>query len=138
MTKSGVKFDQGKRRASLVPWEVYLAAGSPPGLVNALRAWQTDGDRELEMTLYAEWLRADPNTLNEATKVLEFGARKYCENGWRSVPNAVSRYRDALWRHEQKRLLLLEREDDESGLPHSAHSACNALFLFALLGESDE
>ena len=67
-----------------------------------------------------------PRALNRITQVSEFGAKKYCEGGWRSVPSAHKRYSDALMRH-----LLAEAtgevNDAESGLPHSAHVAWCAL-----------
>lgn len=60
--------------------------------------------------------------------VLAFGAAKYCANGWQSVPDAKSRYADALLRHLAA-WLDGERVDPENGLPHLAHVACNACFL---------
>src|SRR5690606_29770818 len=32
-------------------------------------------------------------------EVMEYGAKKYCVGGWREVPNAEARYKDALLRH---------------------------------------
>ena len=64
-------------------------------------------------------------------KVLTFGAGKYAAHSWRTVPDALERYKHALMRHwiamEQGEWL-----DPESGLPHWAHIACNALFCCAL------
>jgi len=64
--------------------------------------------------------------LLEVGKVGTFGANKYTDNGWMTVPNAEQRYTDALLRH-----LLAERSgaytDSESGLPHAAHVAWCAL-----------
>jgi hypothetical protein len=61
-------------------------------------------------------------------QVLAYGAAKYVANGWQHVPDAEARYRAALLRHQ---LAIMEGEthDAESGLRHSAHVACNALFL---------
>ena len=60
-----------------------------------------------------------------------FGANKYCDNGWQSVENGVSRYTDALLRHL---FAYLEGEtiDPESGYRHLAHMAWNALALLTL------
>ena len=61
-------------------------------------------------------------------QVLTFGAKKYSEDGWKDVPNARKRYTAAMLRH----LTLLqegEEIDEDSGLPHLDHVACNALFL---------
>lgn len=61
-----------------------------------------------------------------------FGAAKYTANGWRSVPNGIERYTDALHRH-----LLAEacgeKLDDDSGMLHAAHAAWNALARLELL-----
>ena len=61
-------------------------------------------------------------------QVLAYGAQKYAPSGWLTVPDAVPRYRAALMRHA---LAMLDGEelDQESGLPHIAHVATNALFL---------
>ena len=64
-------------------------------------------------------------------RVLTFGAKKYSPNGWRSVPDAKSRYQAALLRH----LCALnagERLDTESGLRHVDHILTNAAFLAEL------
>lgn len=63
--------------------------------------------------------------------VLEFGARKYAPDGWRSVPGARTRYYDAAMRHLTEWWAGTER-DEESGLHHLAHAACCVLFLLAL------
>jgi hypothetical protein len=57
--------------------------------------------------------------------VCTYGARKYSRGGWLHVPNGKDRYTDALIRH----LLAeaTEERDQESGLPHAAHVAWNAL-----------
>lgn len=61
-----------------------------------------------------------------------YGANKYTDNGWMSVPNAADRYRDALYRH----LMAFEGGeecDPESGLKHLAHAAWNALAILELM-----
>ena len=70
------------------------------------------------------------NALIEVGKIGTMGAAKYSDNGWKSVPNGVSRYTDAMYRH-----LLSEDEliDDESGLLHAAHAAWNALARLELM-----
>lgn len=60
-----------------------------------------------------------------------FGARKYSRGGWQHVPEGVTRYTDALWRH-----LLAERHephDQDSGLLHAAQTAWNALARLELM-----
>ena len=64
-------------------------------------------------------------------RVLDFGARKYAPNGWRSVEGAKGRYFAACMRH----VLAWWRgevDDPESGEPHLAHAACCILFLLEL------
>jgi hypothetical protein len=60
-----------------------------------------------------------------------FGAKKYSRGGWQTVPDGVMRYTDAMWRH-----LLSERTnpiDKDSGLPHAAQVAWNALARLELM-----
>ena len=67
--------------------------------------------------------------LLEVAKVGTFGAAKYTDNGWKSVPNGIRRYRSAAYRH----LLALEFLDKDSSLPHLAHAAWNCLAALELL-----
>lgn len=83
----GKKFDGGKVRLDLLPWD----------------------------------------SLTAVAEVLTFGANKYEEDGWKNVPNAYKRYTAAQLRHHAA-AELGEEVDTESGLPHLAHEACNALF----------
>jgi hypothetical protein len=64
--------------------------------------------------------------------VLGFGFRKYKQrNGWKEVPEAGRRYKDALHRHLAaiERGEIYDNEPGGSGLPHIDHVACNAMFL---------
>lgn len=67
----------------------------------------------------------------EVGKVGTFGANKYSDFGWISVPNGLERYSNALLRHylNYKRG---EEIDIESKLPHLAHMAWNALAILQL------
>jgi hypothetical protein len=61
-------------------------------------------------------------------KVFTFGAQKYAPNSWQNLPDGYNRYKAALFRH------IVKHEDgeiydNESGLPHLAHAAWNALVL---------
>lgn len=69
------------------------------------------------------------NALLGVAKVGTFGATKYTEAGWVSVPNGVTRYRSAVYRH----LLTASFRDDDSDLPHLAHAAWNCLAALELL-----
>lgn len=76
-------------------------------------------------------LGAFSQALMAVSKVGTFGAAKYSDNGWLSVPSGAQRYRDALYRHM---LAAASGEviDPESGLPHEAHVAWNALAILEL------
>lgn len=63
------------------------------------------------------------NALTEVAKVGTFGAKKYSEHGWLSVPDGYNRYSDAMIRH----YLTEDAIDSESYLLHDAHLAWNAL-----------
>ena len=66
--------------------------------------------------------------LMEVARVGTYGARKYSDNGWRSVPNGQQRYLDAAFRH----LLAPEVRDTESDLPHLAMAIWNLLAVLEL------
>lgn len=70
--------------------------------------------------------------LEEVGRVGTYGAKKYTDDGWMSVPDGQSRYTDAMYRH-----LLSEAggdlRDKETGLHHAAHAAWNALARLELL-----
>ena len=72
------------------------------------------------------------NALEEVGKVGTFGAKKYSDDGWRSVPDGAARYTDALLRHLLKEATG-EALDADSGLQHAAHAAWNALARLELL-----
>lgn len=60
-----------------------------------------------------------------------FGANKYTDNGWQSVEKPEERYTSAMLRHLFKSYQG-EYIDRESGLPHLAHVAWNALAVLEL------
>lgn len=64
--------------------------------------------------------------LDAVSAIGTFGASKYTDHGWLTVPQGHERYTSALLRHlcaEGRGELL----DPESSLPHAAHAAWNAL-----------
>jgi hypothetical protein len=67
--------------------------------------------------------------LEAVNRVLDYGKAKYgSRGGWKAVD--IGRYRSAQARH--RREVMKEGEystDEESGLLHLAHEACNALFV---------
>ena len=64
-------------------------------------------------------------------KVGSDGARKYTDNGWKTVPNGKARYEDALLRHLLAHLRG-EVIDEESGSPHIIHCMWNAAAIYEL------
>lgn len=78
-----------------------------------------------------------PRALAEVARVSEFGAMKYTEGGWRTVPDGVQRYRDAKARHELA-IARGEETDPDSGLLHAAHEAWNALATLELMLQEGE
>lgn len=60
-----------------------------------------------------------------------FGANKYTDRGWIEVENPIERYSSALLRHYLN-FKSGEIDDRESGLPHLAHLAWNALAILQL------
>lgn len=68
-------------------------------------------------------------------RVREYGTEKYGNSeNWRKVE--IQRYRDAAFRHFIAYLDDPQGVDEESGLPHLAHLACNIAFLCEMEGES--
>jgi len=69
----------------------------------------------------------DPEFLIQVTRVMEAGAAKYERANWQKdleaerLLNALMRHCIAIWQGEVY--------DKETGLPHSAHIGCNAMFL---------
>lgn len=72
-----------------------------------------------------------PGALWCVAEIGTFGAEKYTLNGWQSVANGISRYRNAAGRHRLK-LQMGEINDKDSGLPHRYHEAWNVLAALEL------
>lgn len=74
-----------------------------------------------------------PRALKEVARISTYGAKKYERASWLGVPDAITRYRDALVRH-QLEFSIHGRDsvDEESGLLHLAHFAWNALAILEL------
>jgi hypothetical protein len=69
-----------------------------------------------------------PESEEQVAKVVTHGAEKYGEKNWQSLDNPHTRYTAAALRHLNA-YRKGEKIDPESGLPHLAHVATNALFL---------
>lgn len=71
-------------------------------------------------------LGAFARALLKISEVGTYGANKYSDHGWLTVPDGQRRYANAAWRHLLKRAAG-EEFDPESGLDHLAHQAWNVL-----------
>ena len=87
---------------------------------------QKDDQEKARADLLLDFSRA----LLLVARVSTYGAERYSPGGWRNVPSGQRRYTAALLRH-----LLAEPSStlDESGFPHAAHVAWNALARLELL-----
>lgn len=66
--------------------------------------------------------------IRDIAEVRMYGNHKYHDpNSWKQVE--VERYRDALCRHLLAYLDDPKSVDEESGIPHYKHMACNMAFL---------
>lgn len=72
----------------------------------------------------------------DVAAVREYGCRKYGDpENWKKV--SIQRYRDAAFRHFMRYLATPHGKDEESGLPHLWHLACNIAFLCSLEKKED-
>lgn len=71
-----------------------------------------------------------PELIEAVGAVMTHGAKKYGEGSYRQVE--PKRYRAALMRHICKWLKNPHGIDEDSGLPHLWHVACNVAFLLEL------
>lgn len=68
--------------------------------------------------------------LSAVAQVSTMGALKYSRGGWQHVPDGITRYSDAEWRHRLQG--QVEELDSESGLPHRYHELWNCLAVLEL------
>ena len=75
--------------------------------------------------------------LIDVARVREYGVKKYGEKeSWKDVE--IERYRYAMFRHFLKYINDPDGVDEESGLPHLWHVACNCAFLCELEKKEEE
>lgn len=66
--------------------------------------------------------------LRSVAEILTLGAEKYGANNWQNIDDGYNLFWGALLRHKTLKDMG-EEFDKESGKPHDAHIACNALFM---------
>lgn len=75
-----------------------------------------------------DWTLLPFTSLEDAVRVLMFGAEKYERENWKLVANGRQRYTAACLRHLLKHMDG-EEFDPETGLRHTAHAMVNLLFI---------
>lgn len=73
------------------------------------------------------WSLVDFATMEDMVAVLDFGAKKYSPDNWKKGLYTKSVF-DSIMRHLAA-YISGEDNDQESGLPHTGHIMCNAMFL---------
>ena len=74
-----------------------------------------------------------PAIIYAVARIREYGVEKYHDpENWKKVE--AERYRDAMYRHMLAYIDDPHGVDEESGLPHLWHLACNAAFLCGMDG----
>jgi len=106
------KFDRNKQKA-LFPRETLHIILNNSSVYSALINQSVDGLEHL---------------IRDVEQVLQYGAKKYSPNSWKTVPNAKERYWSAYVRH----ITAKDEADEESDLPHTSHALCNLVFLLWL------
>lgn len=72
----------------------------------------------------------------DIAEVREYGVKKYKDpDNWKLVE--IERYRDAMFRHMLAYLRNPQGVDEESGIKHLKHLACNVAFLCEMEAEDD-
>lgn len=74
-----------------------------------------------------KWSLVDFDSLEDMVRVLEFGANKYSEHNWKKGLKTTEVFESTM-RHLVA-YMKGEDLDPESGLPHTGHIMCNAMFL---------
>src|SRR3990167_3080085 len=67
-----------------------------------------------------------PRVLRELARLSQIGAKKYSWKGWKSVPDGIHRYGDALGRHELSIEDNFHRRDPDTGMLEVIAVAWNA------------
>lgn len=79
-----------------------------------------------------------PQIIFDVAEVREYGNKKYPEGGkdnWKQV--SIDYYKDALLRHTMKYIQDPSGKDEESGIEHYKHMACNLAFICEMERENE-
>lgn len=75
-----------------------------------------------------KWSLVPTGVMTDVVDVLTKGAQKYAPDNWKHVPEARTRYYDALLRHTTA-WWEGEQLDPETGNSHLSHAICCLMFL---------
>jgi hypothetical protein len=109
----------------------YTTFGNCPDCGSELTEWLAEWPDKKSAIRYnsgkLRWSLVDFDALEDMVKVLEFGTEKYTADNWKKglKTNEIA---ESMMRHLFA-YLRGEDIDPESGLPHTGHIMCNAMFL---------
>ncbi len=106
----GRKYDKGKTEWSKAPWLLFE---------KIVESITNNPDFRWDL------LPFEP--IEKVVEILTYGANKYEANNWQKVDSG--RYVSALIRHLLDDYVKKEDCDKESGLLHTSHMHCNAMFI---------
>lgn len=143
--KENIKYDLSELKEAFDKWQI---KHNQDAFNEAFAKWQNESGIKHDKTKLP-WQETDQKAKADAGKprvslvpseiiyniarIREYGNKKYPEGGkdnWKRVE--VERYRDAAYRHILAYIDDPHGVDDESGLPHLWHLACNIAFLCEL------
>lgn len=118
--------ESAMRRYDELPAQGALKA---PPTFDPSEATRKDGKIRMELVL-----QGMPNALLALGEIMTWAveSKGYVEGDFLNVPDAKSKYRGALYRHDLKEMLG-QMTDEESGKLHAAHTAWNALARLEIL-----
>ena len=106
----GKKYDKGKLKWVKAPWLLFE---------KIVESMMKNPDFRWDL------LPFEP--IEKVVEILTYGEKKYQANNWQMVDS--DRYVSALIRHLLADTVKEEDYDQESGLLHTSHMHCNAMFL---------
>ena len=106
--------------------------------INVLYSGSSANNQQAKADAGKEQLTLVPRQIiREIAKIRMYGNQKYHDpDNWKTVEK--ERYRDAAYRHFLAYLDDPQGVDEESGLPHLSHLACNIAFLCEMEKKDDE
>lgn len=121
-----MRYDDVCMRCSVNPFREWAAGEQQPdNLAKQMQEAKADAGKDRPTLVPASLVKA-------VAAIREYGCQKYHDpENWRKVE--PQRYKDALYRHWLA-YLDGEEKDQESGLPHLWHMACNLAFLIEMEG----